>query len=348
MNSTTSLDYTDYTAVEGISQEVEKPDVYSNDLKNVFIKKYVGLKKDVLDWKLLSKNPTINKKFIDEFADKIDWNSLSETDYVTTDEYSIIVNNKERFDWSYLCSHVKLTPLFFELFGEDLVWDSITLNKTCDEDLIEVYAEKINWPLLNQRLDDFDVSFIEKHVEQIELTDDNIEKMFKRVAFKNFIPSGVSAREPYGYDLRGSIKVPEKPSTDVNSPEYQFGAETRDHSNDSKQHSLELKFKNEYEKLTKLTKDSPTFIATSLLPKPVEPSTTYFYSNPQGPSQGPLQASSQDPSQASSQGPSQNQWQTQPQGPSYIYVPTPAQNINKISSQLPPELQNVLNGYVHL
>ena len=57
------LQYSSYENIQHVSQEYE-PDIYVNDLSNVFIQKYVNLHKDTLDWKKLSINPKINKKFI--------------------------------------------------------------------------------------------------------------------------------------------------------------------------------------------------------------------------------------------------------------------------------------------
>jgi hypothetical protein len=95
------------------------------------------------------------KEIIEEFIEKIDWQSLSEygwSDYkcLSTDFVRFF---QEKLDWDYISAfHFPSVPLrdFFIEFKYKLNWNNVCIIKKLSEDIIREFQNDVNWERISQ------------------------------------------------------------------------------------------------------------------------------------------------------------------------------------------------------
>lgn len=217
-----------YTNVEGLDFSVfvpldtnfKKVDVstdmliydYAN-LSDIIVQKMIEFKKNELDFTKLCKKHTINNIFIKKFIDKIDFKELSKNDKITQNDYEILREFSENFDWKDICENVIIDEYsehnFIETFFDKVEWDSIIKNKTFNEKLIEKYENKINWKLLVD-CKDLSSSFIRKNIDKLNIdTLEKAEKIFSKINFDvNLFKFTESVTNyPEYLDIREDMKI---------------------------------------------------------------------------------------------------------------------------------------------
>jgi len=100
------------------------------------LKKYKGK----LDWRYLSKNPSLTPALIEKYKDKLSWLNLSKNPALTP-----ALIEKYKWNWSYLSQNPSLTPALIERYKDELSWYALSENPALTPALIEKYEDKLDW-----------------------------------------------------------------------------------------------------------------------------------------------------------------------------------------------------------
>ena len=112
------------------------------------IKKY----ENRIDWGVLSSNAAIpvEKSLFLEFADKWDWNKLTDSIRYIEDKndfLDILRLFKEKINWGVICRYSPINPMIVDEFSEYINWTSLCRNDLFNWSypFIEKYKDKIDW-----------------------------------------------------------------------------------------------------------------------------------------------------------------------------------------------------------
>jgi hypothetical protein len=180
-----------------------------SDLNDVIVRKMISFRKNSLKFTDICKKPSVNSAFIREFLDKIDFVELTKNDVISKDDFKIIDEFNEHFNWDDLCKNVKISPRFMGKYYDKIKWDSIINNITFTEGLIKQHSNKINFALLldfEKRVLSND--FVRAHIEELNIdTEDKILRLFNNLPVNGniFQMIGQIDENTMSGDLRGSI-----------------------------------------------------------------------------------------------------------------------------------------------
>lgn len=149
--------------------------IYSADLSDIIVQKVIENKKDVLDWKKISRKE-MSKEFIIKFIKYIDMVELSKNGLIKENGYQLIKDLQDHIDMSVLCKHVHVCQEFIDEFADVIDWKQLVQNETFSETFIEKYSSKIDWSLLKDRK--LSPKFIRKYFDKLELSPEKIEEIF--------------------------------------------------------------------------------------------------------------------------------------------------------------------------
>lgn len=130
------------------------------------------MKKEVLDWIEIAKQPKLSESFIQEHAQNFDWSILIR--YQTISE-SLMKKNKHKFLLLHAFTTQQILEEYIEKFITDMggpqkvdarYWNAISRGQTLSESFIETYVDRINWiSILQKQMLSF--SFLKKHVKHL-------------------------------------------------------------------------------------------------------------------------------------------------------------------------------------
>ncbi len=154
-----------------------------SDLNDVIVRKMISFRKNSLNFTDICKKPSVNSTFIKEFLENIDFVELTKNNVISKDDFKIIDDFIEYFNWDDLCKNVKISQRFMEKYIDKIKWDSIIFNITFTEDFIIKYSDKINFALLlnfeNRVLSN---DFVRAHIEELNInTEEKILRIFNNL-----------------------------------------------------------------------------------------------------------------------------------------------------------------------
>ena len=103
--------------------------------------------KDIIEWGTFNYRLFKNDKQVEEFADKVDFITLSRQPIKLSEQF--FDKYKERFDWTVLLKHNKFSMDFLRDHLDYLDWDEVAYDQDLDMDFIEEFADKLDWHLMS-------------------------------------------------------------------------------------------------------------------------------------------------------------------------------------------------------
>lgn len=180
-----------------------------SDLNDAIVRKMISFRKNSLNFVDICKKPSVNSVFIREFLDKIDFAELTKNDVITNDNFKIIDEFDEYFNWDDLCKNVKISISFIEKYFDKIKWDSIIFNITFNECLIRKYSDKINFARLldyeNRVLSNY---FVREHIEELNIdTEDKMLRLFNNLPFNGNFFQTIRLNEKMTDDMRDDVYI---------------------------------------------------------------------------------------------------------------------------------------------
>jgi len=189
------------------SKEFLYAKIYSSDFEDLIVKKMISIKRDLLDWTIISKKP-LTETFIDEFKDFIKFDILVKNPIIFQNDYSILSKFKEKFDFKVVCRDIYILESFMALFYDDIIWSSLVLNDSFTEKMILQYSKEIDWSLLVGRKN-LSPDFVREHIDILNLSDEKIIEIFNKLPTNlnlTYYLEKVFDNEPLlSGDVRGNI-----------------------------------------------------------------------------------------------------------------------------------------------
>ncbi len=178
--------YTNDTGIphyENIKLDVDQLIYQFSDLNDVIVRKMISFKQKSLNFTDICKKPSINLLFVREFLDKIDFVELTKNDSISNDDFKIIDEFIDRFNWDDLCKNIRISPRFMEKYHDKIKWDSIIYNITFTEEHIVQCMDKINLSLLlNFEKRVLSNDFVRTHIEELNVdTEEKILRLFNNL-----------------------------------------------------------------------------------------------------------------------------------------------------------------------
>ena len=122
------------------------------------------LRKHIWNWRLVSRNVSLNLELLIAFEDKIWWDEASRYLILTI---PIIKAFPDKLNWSEVSKNVYLTLDILDKYGDKLNWDDISFYILVTDELIEKYKDKLNWKELS-RNKTLSVDIIRKYDEYFD------------------------------------------------------------------------------------------------------------------------------------------------------------------------------------
>ena len=112
----------------------------------------------------MSRYAYLSEKFIEEFADKVDWNFVSKYQHLSED---FIREFADRVDWIRISAYQHLSESFIREFADRVNWSFISMYQHLSESFITEYVDRVDWWNISiyQRLSE---SFIRKYADRVD------------------------------------------------------------------------------------------------------------------------------------------------------------------------------------
>ncbi len=148
-------------------------------LSEAFIEEFA----DKLNWEYVSKNQKLSEPFIEKWADKINWYWISS--YQTLSE-SFIEKWADKLTWDFICGRQKLSESFIEKWSNKVNWGLISCHQKLSEDFIIKHKDKINFKYLtydkrkNISYKIYLASSGEINIKSVKFTPEEVEALLKK------------------------------------------------------------------------------------------------------------------------------------------------------------------------
>lgn len=134
-----------------------------DDLTMEFVREYANY----INWYSLSKNENfeVDEDFLDEFKDKINWKSF--TRYSKSMNEHIARKYKDLIDWDAISYKKYLSDDFIEEFAHRINWRVLWKYRKVDEDFLRRFKSYIIWTIVcyQQKLS---IEFVEENEDRVD------------------------------------------------------------------------------------------------------------------------------------------------------------------------------------
>lgn len=126
---------------------------------------FVRENRDKIEWGTFNYKLFKNDKQVEEFADQVDFVTLSRQSVGLSEEF--YDKYREKFDWTELLKHNKFSMKFLRDHLDYLDWEEVAYDQQLTMDFIEEFKDKLDWDLMSAT-QKFTPEIMEKYFDKID------------------------------------------------------------------------------------------------------------------------------------------------------------------------------------